>query len=493
MSTINLLSNITFMIPVMAALFYLVMLKQAHSTAIKYFQLGLLGIYVLACLWLYILADQTLIISAGNWPAPFGITLVYDRLTRMMLCVFSFVYFAISVYSTQDKDIEDHLPSFYLGSWLLFLGVIGAISTHDIFNLYVWSEVMLISAFILIKATRQNNTSQIYRYALYNVFGTLLVLLSIAFIYGITSHLNLANISSAEITNPALLTIAITLLLLGFAVKGAIFPLYFWLPTTYPNTSTSTTLILGSMITKAIMIVILRIVFMLNLGSQPIVQAIFLGLAAATMVMGVLGAASYHKIRNILSFHIISQIGYVLAAIFLPIQQAIIAAILFLIHNILIKSTLLITSGIIESRFGSGDLKKVGNIINTDPTLAILFFLACLSLSGIPPFSGFWGKFFIINAALNSHAYFVTATALIVSLFTLYSMTKIWRFGFCEASSSSATLDKLSCNHRELTSICLLLGLSILIGLFPTVMVTELNKIAADISTLTSLDFILRN
>ena len=475
----TILVALLFILPVIAAATHLALGNRYRFPLIRTIQIIFSMILLSLSVYLFSLDNNLTIIHVANWPAPYGITLVIDRLAKLMMVVFSIVITCINLFSLTDNTLERSYHVFYAGTWLLVLGIIGALTTYDIFNLYVWSEVMLASAFIILSISRHENSKNILHYAIFNITGTLLILLAIALFYSLTGHLNEAAIGKyLTTTHNSLAITAITLILLGLAIKGGIFPFYFWLPNNYSNTSTSSTLLLSSLITKVMMLVILKLILLWQPLHNHSLSVVFISLACCTMFFGVMGAANEFRLRHILSFHIISQLGYIFLAIFIPTTLAIIAMLYFLIHNIFVKTNLLMTAGIIEDQYQTNKLNKMGGILKACPLLAIIFFVSAMSLAGIPPLSGFWGKWLIFQSTFNNHLYIPLFFAILVSLFTLYSMIKIWRYVYCETTIKTAYQDSFKLTNLQLVALLPLSLMPLLMGLYPNTIFLTLDHIA---------------
>ncbi len=484
MNIMQLLISFLFALPIFATAVYLLFIKNNQMIVVKLTQLIFSLLLLTLSVMIFFKHNNNIIIHVASWHAPFGISLVFDHLTTLMLVIFSLVIVCINIFSFQDPDLQIQSNTFYCGFWLLILGMIGALTTYDVFNLYVWSEVMLVSAFILLSNSQLHNTFKVYHYAMFNIVGTLLMLLAIAFIYGITGSLNYMKIAEfLRHHQSSLMTPALLLLLLGLGVKGGLFPFYFWLPNAYPNTSSSSAMLLASLITKVIMLVLLRLAWLWSPLHTSFIEYLFIFIASCTMFFGVMGAANHFRIRDILSFHIVSQLGYIVLAIFIPTSLAIIAAVYFLIHNVFVKTNLLMVAGIIEKQCDSTNLNKIGQLLKSSPLLASIFFIAAMSLAGLPPLSGFWGKLLILKAALTSHVYIGACIAIIVSLFTLYSMIKIWRFGFCQnQQTTKITTPKFTLTATQLIATLPLLIIPLALGLYPDIILPTLKSITVDLN-----------
>src|SRR5690606_23287247 len=235
-----------------------------------------------------------------------------------------------------------------------------------------------------------------------------------------------------DIENSGLVNTLAVLFLLAFGSKAAIFPLFFWLPASYHTASAPVLAIFAALLTKVGIYAIVRcfsLIFPITAG-----LAIIIGLLAVlTMITGVLGAASHFDIRKILSFHIISQIGYMLVGVAIATPLAIAGSVFYILHHIIVKANLFLIGGVIRRRTGSYHLKQIGGLHRTAPFLAIMFCIPALSLAGLPPLSGFWAKYLVVKPSLDAGNWYLAATALIVGVLTLYSMLKIWNEAFWKA------------------------------------------------------------
>lgn len=377
-----------------------------------------------------------LVMQAGNWPAPFGITLVIDILAAIMLLITGVMATVVSVYSLgigrRERDRAGYHP-LYHG---LLLGVCGSFITGDIFNLYVWFEVMLIASFglLVLERSREQLDGGI-RYVMLNLVGTTMFLAAIALLYGMTGTLNLADLALVVPTleNRGLVLAVGMLLLVAFGAKAALFPVFNWLPASYHTASMPVAAIFAALLTKVGVYAIFRVYLLLFPGGDGWMGPTFTIIAIGTMVVGVLGAAAHYDVRKILSFHIISQIGYMLIGIALLTPLALAGSILYIVHHIIVKANLFLLAGAIRRQGGSYALARLGGLWRTTPLLGLLFLIPALSLAGIPPLSGFWGKFAVIQASLAVQAWLLAAAALFVGLLTLYSMIKIWNEAFWKA------------------------------------------------------------
>lgn len=446
--------------------------------------LGVLGMagFLVTAVSLFLAVDTRGILSVnvGGWPAPFGITLVADLTAAIMVVVTAIIGLAVSVYSLADIDGRRERFGYYVFFHLMLVGVTGSFLTGDIFNMFVWFEVMLISSFVLM--TLGGEKPQIegaIKYVVLNLISSSLFLTACGILYGKTGTLNLADLSVKVKTmvHPELLTGTALLFLVAFGLKAGIFPLFFWLPASYHTPPVAVSAVFAGLLTKVGVYALIRVFTLVFVGETTFTHTLLLILAALTMVSGVLGAMSQFDFRRLLSFHIVSQIGYMIMglAIFTPLALA--GTVFYLFHHIIVKTNLYLISGISRRYTGTFDLKKMGGLYKAAPFLSILFFIPAMSLGGIPPLSGFFAKFAVVKSGLVGGTMFDTAAAavagiaLVVGLLTLYSMTKIWNEAFWKKPPPDHPVETEAVSGTARVLLFLpvisLAAMTVCIGLFP--------------------------
>ncbi|TVR81076.1 MAG: Na+/H+ antiporter subunit D [Chitinophagaceae bacterium] len=369
------------------------------------------------------------VVGLGGWQFPFGILFAADYFSVILILTSTLLSACAVMYASSAMDENRKSYGFFALWHFLIFGIIGAFLTTDIFNLYVWFEIMLISSFVLLAlGGKRDQLEGAIKYVTLNFIASAIFLAGVGTIYSITGSLNFADLhqKAINIDAPGRLSLAGVFFFVSFGIKAAVFPLFFWLPASYHTPPIAISAIFAGLLTKVGIYAMVR-VFTLIFTHDPIfTKTIILTISGLTMVVGVLGAAVQFEFRRLLSFHIISQIGYMLMglAIFTPL--AFTGVVFFIVHNILVKSSLFLVAGIVYKYNNTYDLKKLGGFYLKNPWLSIVFFILAMSLAGLPPFSGFWGKFILVKAGLEAEQYFIIAVSLGVSLFTLYSMTKIW-------------------------------------------------------------------
>ena len=384
-----------------------------------------------AALLLRVDADGTAVTQVGGWEAPIGITLVADRFAAIMLCIASLMLLAVLVYAIGQGGAERERVAFHPVYLVLSAGVGASFLTGDLFNLFVAFEMMLTSSYVLI--TLGGRRAQIragMTYVVISLIASALFLSALALLYAATGTVNMADLAGKLADLPDGVRLAFALLLLVvFGIKAALFPLFFWLPDSYPTAPAPITAVFAGLLTKVGIYAIVRTqLLIIPPDSRP--AGLILVVAGLTMLVGVLGAIAQDDIKRILSFHIVSQIGYMVMGLGLFTVAGLAGAIFYVIHHIVVKTTLFLVAGLVEQSAGTCGLGRIGGMARRFPLLGWLFLLPALSLAGIPPISGFVAKLALVQAGVGSHAWGIVVVSLLVSVLTLFSMTKIWGGAF---------------------------------------------------------------
>ncbi|TRO24418.1 Na+/H+ antiporter subunit D [Ectopseudomonas mendocina] len=412
----------------------LAIILRRHLLAVRVLSLSGAALLLAVGLVLVWQAAQGVVLSGqvGNWEAPFGISLVIDRLSAVMIAISALVALVTLLYGVAKDNDSKIGRDFHLFIQGLLTGICGAFITADIFNLYVWFEVLLIASFALMAlGGGSRRLAGSMTYVALNLFATLIFLLSAGLVYGASGTLNMGELAvimrSGEA--PPGVTPALLLMLLSFAIKAALFPVFGWLPATYHVALTAVSAMFAGLLTKVGVYALIRLVTLLW-PEHGLPHQLLLWVACATMLVGVLGAAAQTEVRRILSFHIVSQVGYMILGLALATPLALAGAVFYLIHHIVVKANLFFIGGLAARICGSERLADMGGLYKRMPWLALLFAIPALSLAGIPPLSGFWAKFLLVKASLDAAAWWAAGIALLTGVFTLLSMNKIWNEAF---------------------------------------------------------------
>ncbi|MCA8878643.1 MAG: Na+/H+ antiporter subunit D [Rhodobacteraceae bacterium] len=446
-----------------------------------------LGVAASALLFEKVLTDGVLVGQMGDWPAPFGITLAADLLSAVMVLLTAVAGLAVTIYSLGEVGPELQRLGYHAVGQVLLGGVTGAFLTGDLFNLYVWYEVMLIASFgLLILGGRRAQIDGAVRYVTLNLVSTAMFLSGIGLLYGVTGTLNMADLRGAVDASPqqGLLTVIAMFFLIAFGMKAAAFPLFSWLPASYHTPAYGVSAIFAGLLSKVGVYSLYRTFTLIFDNDIGYTHQILFWLAGLTMITGVLGALAQTEIRRILSFQIISSIGFLLLGLGIYTPAAVAGAVFYLIHNIPVKVTLFLAAGTADRLTGSAETPKMGGLYRTAPFLSVLFMIPALSLAGFPPLSGFWAKVLLVKASLDAQAFVMAGVALAVGLLTLWSMATLWAEAFWKAHPEDRfpTLEDLG--STQVTSIVPIAGLALVtlaIGLFPGPVIALADGIAAQL------------
>ena len=362
-------------------------------------------------------ADGPAAAFMGGWRAPVGISLVADRLTGLMLVVASPVLLAVLVFATGQPGTEQEQPAFHPVYLVLAAGVGLSFLTGDLFNMFVAFEMMLTASYVLMTiGGRADQVRTGMTYVVISLIASVLFVAALGLLYSATGTVNMADLAQKMTALPGGVRLAFALLLfVVFGIKAAVFPLFFWLPDSYPTAPTAVTAVFAGLLTKVGVYCIIRTQTLIFApGDRP--AGFILVIATLTMVVGVLGAIAQNDIKRILSFHIVSQIGYMILGLGLYTVAGIGGAIFYVMNQIVLKSTLLLMGGLVDHSAGSSRLADVSGIARRFPLLGWLFLLPALSLAGIPPFSGFVAKLSLVQAGFDTRHWVVVGAALAVSV-----------------------------------------------------------------------------
>jgi multicomponent Na+:H+ antiporter subunit D len=404
--------------------------------------IGMGGLFVasLALLW-QVSTHGIQAVQLGNWVAPFGISLVADLFSAIMVAVSAFVGLCVMIYSIATIDRARTAYGYHAFMNFMLMGVCGAFLTGDLFNLFVWFEVMLISSFVLMALGGERPQMEgAVKYVTINLISSGLFLAAVGLLYGKVGTLNMADLALKldHSMHPELITVTAMLFLVSFGVKAGIFPLFFWLPASYHTPPVAVSAAFAGLLTKVGVYSLIRIFTLVFDGQADFTNLLLIVIAGLTMVTGVLGAVAQFDFRRLLSFHIISQIGYAIMGLAIFTPWALAGAIYFLVHNIFAKTNLFLVSGAAKDLRGTFYLKKMGSLYVSAPFLSIIFIVAAFGLAGIPPLSGFFGKYLLIKAGFDAEFYIISGIALAVGMLTLFSMTKIFAEAFWKKAPEDA-------------------------------------------------------
>ena len=362
-------------------------------------------------------------IDIGNWPVDLAIAFVADGFSALLVLTVSISAVLALVFAASRG--EDAHPMFHPMVAVLIAGVLGSMLTADLFNLFVMFEVMLIGSYVLL--TLRGGRRQVRAGVIYvtvSLLASTTILVGIALLYGTAGTVSFGQLHGVAQSTPTA-TVGASLIVAAIAVKASLVPMHTWLPRTYVQAGPGVTALFSGLLTKAGVYVLFRLYSVLFAG-DPAYRGMWLTIAGLTMVIGVLGAVGRGDMRGILAYHMVSQVGYLILPLGLWSLAGITAGIVYMLQYVLVKGALFVAVGTVETLTGTGKLKELGGMVRTRPWLAVAFIFPALALAGIPPTSGFVGKYLLIRAAFIDAHWIAGGVAVLVSLFTLLSMVKIW-------------------------------------------------------------------
>ncbi len=385
--------------------------------------------------------------QAGGWPAPFGITLVADLLSAVMVTMVGLVAVAVAIYGLADVTREEEHFGHHPLMHAMIAGVCGAFLTGDLFNMYVWFEVMLISSFgLLVVGGGKAQLDGAMKYVGLNLIATVAFLSGVGLLYGATGALNMADLHfvlQGRATETPILAAA-AFLIFAFASKAALFPTFFWLPASYHTPSFAVSALFAALLTKVGVYALIRVFTLVyDIEGTPI-QTFLLWAALASLVVGTFGALSQSGVRRVLGFGIITSVGTMILGLAINTPLAIGAALFYLVQDVLVKANLFLGAGVARRMTGSEVFGRTGGLWRAAPGIAVLLLVPLLSLAGAPPFSGFWAKLLLLQASLAAGAPWITAAILVSGLLTLFALARLW----AEAVWSSHPDGDQACSGR---------------------------------------------
>lgn len=416
----------------------LLVVRRANTLPLLGTVVVLIGI--IACeisLIMRIAVEGPISMTMGKWLPPFGISLTADIFGAAFALAASVVTLLVVLFAEVERDRTDNPDGFHSLVLLLLAGVTGAFLTGDLFNLYVWFEVMLIASFgLIVLGGKPMQLDGAVKYGFLNFLATTLFLLALGFTYGLLGTLNMADIMRvAPAANPAAMTAIAGLMLLAFGMKAAAFPVNAWLPAAYHTPTATVSALFAGLLTKVGAYALLRALVAVLPGSRDLLEPVLALIAVATLLTAPLGAIAETHLRRAIGFFVIGGIGAVLAGLALPNVIGIAGAGLYIFHAILSMTALYMVVGLIEKATGETDTRRMGGLYASNAPLSVLFFILVLAVAGVPPFLGFWPKLLlleagVIEAELGWVGLVLVVALLINAVLTLIAGSRLWAHVF---------------------------------------------------------------
>lgn len=412
----------------------LVMLHQRAALQARIAVAGLVGLVVVTALLLArVVENGPVVMTMGRWLPPFGISFVADALGATLAFAASLAALAVAVFAARDLAPGVRRYGFYPFLMALMAGVCGSLLTGDVFNLYVWFEVLLIASFGLI--VLGNSRAQLdgaLRYALLNFLATTFFLIATGLLYGAVGTLNMADIAQRmrELPPGAPVHAISALFILGFAMKAAVVPLNFWLPASYHTPAACVSALFAGLLTKVGAYALLRVLVMVMPAGREVYAEVLVWLAVLTMLVGALGALAQSNLRRLLGYLVISGIGVILAGIALGTPTGVAGAIVYSVHSMIAMTALYLAAGVAERLARASRLQEMGGLAGASPLLATITLVLVFAVAGLPPFSGFWPKVVVTQAALLEERWWLAAAVLLTGLLTLGAAGRAFAHAF---------------------------------------------------------------
>lgn len=436
---------IPILIPFIAGMILMFLQKniplQRALTLVTFAAASIVSFFVM----LKVKTDGILTVTFGNWPAPFGITMVADGMSTLLVFTSFVLAFFIAWYGFELIGTGREKHFYYPGLMFILTGVTGAFTTGDIFNLFVFFEVLLMASYLLIVlGGEKKQLRESIKYILVNVVSSALFVIAVAYLYSVVGTLSMADISVkiAEIGQPGIVTTIAVLFLMVFGLKAAVFPLYFWLPSSYAAAPIPVLALFGALLTKVGIYAITRTYTLFFVHDLSFTHQLLMVLAILTIVFGCIGALATFNAKQIIIYNIVIAVGVILFGVAQMNETALEGALFYLVHDMIIKAALFMLVGILIYVTGTANLRKMGGLMKTYPIFGWVYLVAAFGLAGIPPLSGFVGKLLIVRGGFEAGNIWLTVILLASSLIVLLSVVRIFLYAFWGEQGQMVAINK---------------------------------------------------
>jgi multicomponent Na+:H+ antiporter subunit D len=406
-------------------------LQATFSLVIMLLSLAVSAVILLA-VWQ---TGHPLVFVSGGWPAPFGIALVGDLLSLLFVLMTQLVIVTGIIYAMGSKDSVVQYPAFYPLFLTLVTGLSGAFLTGDLFNLYVFAELLVISGTVLTAVSDDRyGTEAAYKYFYISLLASFFMLIAIGSLYASYGTLNMADLAAriAADADETLLWPAIAFLMATFMVKSAVFPFHFWQPDFHAAAPTAVSAMLSSVVVKLGVYGFLRMTTLLFVAQAPVIRGLLLVLGIVGIIFGGLSAIGTHNVKRMLAYSTLAQIGFILVGVGWGTPLALAAALVFAFNHSLIKAAMLMLAGYVASRAAvkSAAFDIVTGVGRAAPGAGVLFFVGALALAGLPPTNGFISKLLLFDSGINAAGFVallvIGLASILTMIYTIRAFQRIW-------------------------------------------------------------------
>ena len=465
--------------------------KAQRITAITGLLLALVSAFILL---VKVKTDGVQALTLGSWAPPFGITMVSDMLSVLLVTSSILISLFVVWYSFSSIGEEREKAFYYPAILFMLTGVNGAFTTGDIFNMFVFFEVLLMSSYVLIVLGGEKvQLRESIKYILVNVISSSLFVITVGYLYSVVGTLNMADISIklADIGQTGIVTVIAVLFLIVFGIKGGIFPLFFWLPGSYAAPPVPVLALFGALLTKVGVYAIIRTYTLFFTTDVGYTHELLMIISIITIIAGCIGALAYFDLKQIIIYNIVIAVGVILFGVSTMNESGLMGSVFYLIHDILIKGALFLLIGIIIKITGTSNLRKMGGLIKHYPILGWSYLIAAFGLAGIPPLSGFVGKLLIVQGGLEGEYLWQSIFILASSLVVLLSAIRIFIYAFWGEEKGSHDISPKLYRHLMAPTVTLV-AITVLYGVgseFLVPFMTDATSVLLDPSVYTDAVF----
>lgn len=418
-----------------------------------------------------VLTNGTIVMTMGRWLPPFGISFTVDILGATLALTSAVVALAGAVYAASSIGATGRRYGFYPFLLLMLGGVSGAFLTGDIFNLYVWFEVLLISSFgLLILGSEREQIDGAVKYAFLNLVATTLFLIATGLLYGAFGTLNMADIArkAPELAGTAPVMTLAALYLLAFGMKAAAFPANFWLPASYHTPRIIVSALFAGLLTKVGIYALLRTLFTLFPVERDSYAMLIAIVAALTMITGILGALAQSDFRRTLGFTVVSGIGVMLAGIALGGHTGLAGTTFYAVHSMVVMTALYMLAGVMHRYARTMSLHELSGFYRLSPALSAVALVLFFAVAGLPPFSGLWPKVMLVKASIDVGAWWLAGAILVTGLLTTITFGRVFLLAFWRTGTEDTAHPSKLDESRFITGpLVVLSALVVVAGLWP--------------------------